>query len=318
MKRCLPWLGLFATVALAIYFFYFLTQSFSWKGVAALLEPGNALSIIGAGFVYVIVIPLSGWAWSRLLSGMGLDWRWRKTSAIIGVTQIAKYVPGNVAQHVGRAAMTLSRKMPPDVLAGSVLVETLLTMGAAFLVACIGLLWMTNPGKADGDVLSHTLLLTLTLLGIVLPGTALCFRMLSSLRQRSAWLHKWVSEDLRFPSFWVVLQATLAYSLNFLVLGAVFYIVFSAFSPSAEASYFSLTAAFALAWLVGFMAPGLPAGLGAREGMLGILLAGQMPETELLNVLLGMRLATIGGDLLSFALGAWLTRRYLPAVGKTA
>lgn len=318
MKRSLPWLGLVATVALAIYFLFFLTQSFSWEGVAALLELGNALSVVGAGFFYVLVIPLSGWAWSRLLSGMGVDWRWSKTSAIIGVTQIAKYVPGNVAQHVGRAAMALSRKMPPDVLAGSVLVETLLTMGAALLVGCVGLLWMTNPGKADGDVLSHTLLLTLTLLGVVLPGTALCFRMLSSLRGRSAWLQKWVSEDLRFPSFWVVLQATLAYSLNFLVLGAVLLMVCSAFSPSAGLGYFSLTAAFALAWLVGFLAPGLPAGLGAREGMLGILLAGQIPETELLNVLLGMRLATIGGDLLSFALGAWLTKRYLPAVTKIA
>ena len=314
MKRLLPWMGLLAALGFSSYFAYFASHAFSWHSVSVLLQGGSLLAISGASLVYVLVVPFSGWAWCRLLADMGVDWPWGKAAAVIGVTQIAKYVPGNVAQHVSRAALALSRKMPPDVFAGSVLLETLLVMGAALLIGCLGWLWAMEPGLAGSGILGKTLGLTLLVLGVAIPASGILFRVLQSLRSKSAWLEKWISADLLFPGFHAVCQAVLAYALNFLVLGLALWLICVTLSPAAKLDYLYLTAAFAFAWLAGFMAPGLPAGLGAREGVLGIFLSGYLPEADLLNVLLGMRLATMGGDLLSFALGLGLARMHLHKV----
>lgn len=311
MRRVTHWLGFLAALGFIAYFVNFISKSFSWAGVAALGDERSVLAILGAGCIYVLVIPFSGWAWSRLLADMGEHWPWGKTSAVIGLTQIAKYVPGNVAQHVGRAALVLSRKMPADIFAGSVLLETLLTMGAAFLMGCLGWLMAKDSAWAESHVLGQTLGLALMVLGLAVPVCAVLFRFLRYLRGHSAWVRKWVSEGLRFPGVWGICQVLLAYALNFLVLGLALFLVCAALVPAMRMDYFFLTAAFAFAWLAGFLAPGLPAGLGAREGVLSIFLAGHMPEVDLLNVLLGMRLATVGGDILSFALGAVLARYHL-------
>lgn len=314
MMRLLSWLGLLAALGFAAYFTYFAIQVFSWKSLSAVLHGSSVLAILGASMIYVLVIPFAGWAWSRLLADMGVKWSWGRTSAVIGVTQIAKYVPGNVAQHLGRAALALARNMPPDVFAGSVLLETLLVMGAALLVGCLGWLCAMGPGLAGSGVLGQTLGLTLLVLGLAIPACVVLLRVLRSLRRKSEWVGKWISEDLRFPGLGAVCQAALAYALNFLVLGLSLWLLCATLSPAARFDYLYLTAAFAFAWLAGFMAPGLPAGLGAREGVLGIFLSGYLPEAELLNVLLGMRLATMGGDLLSFGLGLGLARIHLRPV----
>ena len=311
MSGTRTWLGVMASICFAAYFLYFLQQTFSLDGVAALAQGGSVLAVAGASLIYVLVIPLSGWAWSRLLADMGLDWPWGKTAAVIGVTQIAKYVPGNVGQHFGRAALVLSRRMPADVFGGSILLETILTMGAAALIGGLGWLWTTRPGVGVESVPEQLLVLAVLVLGVTVPGSALLFRLLYSLGGKSRRMRKWISGNLRFPKVRVLLEVVLAYSLNFLVLGLVLQVVCAALGSSARADYLFLAAAFAFAWMAGYLTPGLPAGLGAREGVLSVLLAGHLPDTELLNVLLGMRLATLVGDLLSFALGVWLARMHL-------
>ena len=311
MKRLLVWMSLLAALGFSAYFVYFVSHTFSWKNTAVLLQEGNLLAILGASVIYMLVIPLAGWAWSRLLEDMGVNWHWGKTSAVIGVTQIAKYVPGNVAQHMSRAALALSRKMPPDIFAGSVLMETLLVIGAALFVGGLGWFWAVEPGLIGNSALEQTLVLVLLILSLAIPASGILFRSLRSMRGKWAWLEKWISEGLHFPSLWTVCQMVLAYALNFFVLGLALWLICVTVDPVGKPDYLYLTAAFAFAWLSGFMAPGLPAGLGAREGVLAIFLSGHFSEPELLNVLLGMRLATIGGDLLSFCLGLVLAKVYL-------
>jgi uncharacterized membrane protein YbhN (UPF0104 family) len=61
-----------------------------------------------------------------------------------------------------------------------------------------------------------------------------------------------------------------------------------------------LAGAYVLAWLIGLVTPGAPAGVGVRELVLLFLLKGSINEAELvLAVLLG-RLVTVGGDVLIY------------------
>ena len=59
-------------------------------------------------------------------------------------------------------------------------------------------------------------------------------------------------------------------------------------------------AACTLAWMLGFVTPGAPAGLGVREAVLLGLLGPVLGEPAALLLSLQLRLATLGGDLLLF------------------
>jgi uncharacterized membrane protein YbhN (UPF0104 family) len=67
-----------------------------------------------------------------------------------------------------------------------------------------------------------------------------------------------------------------------------------------------LVEAFALSWLAGFVAPGAPAGLGVREGVLVALLGPLLESALVLQIVVAFRLATLVGDFIALALGVAL------------
>jgi glycosyltransferase 2 family protein len=62
--------------------------------------------------------------------------------------------------------------------------------------------------------------------------------------------------------------------------------------------------AFASSWILGFVAPGAPAGLGVREAILSAWLTGVLPPTQAVLLIVTLRIATTVGDLANFAWGS--------------
>ena len=60
---------------------------------------------------------------------------------------------------------------------------------------------------------------------------------------------------------------------------------------------------YALAWLVGTLTPGAPAGAGVREGMLVVLLSPTMGEGGAGALAIMLRLVTTIGELLAWGVG---------------
>jgi uncharacterized membrane protein YbhN (UPF0104 family) len=65
--------------------------------------------------------------------------------------------------------------------------------------------------------------------------------------------------------------------------------------------------AFVLAWLLGLITPGAPAGMGVRELVLLGLLSPFLPQSTILLATVLGRVVTIGGDLLFFGWGCLAT-----------
>ncbi|MGD9700712.1 hypothetical protein [Acinetobacter sp.] len=63
-----------------------------------------------------------------------------------------------------------------------------------------------------------------------------------------------------------------------------------------------------VAWLVGLITPGAPAGVGVREMVLLFLLGDQIAHLNLLLAVLLGRIVTMGGDLLFFIISILLGR----------
>jgi uncharacterized membrane protein YbhN (UPF0104 family) len=70
----------------------------------------------------------------------------------------------------------------------------------------------------------------------------------------------------------------------------------------------TLAGAYVAAWLAGLVTPGAPAGLGVREMLILVLLAGKVPDGALLVAVLLTRILSILADVLCF-LAAFILRQ---------
>jgi hypothetical protein len=100
-----------------------------------------------------------------------------------------------------------------------------------------------------------------------------------------------------------ILEVIGLYVVAMLLMGAGLAVLSLGLFPAVPIDYALLTTAFALAWVVGFVTPGAPAGLGIREALLLLLLGHSMGTANASLLILALRIATTLGDMLCFALG---------------
>jgi glycosyltransferase 2 family protein len=112
-------------------------------------------------------------------------------------------------------------------------------------------------------------------------------------------------------------------SLGWLATGAAVYLLVHALAADANASFAWLTGVYAFSWLLGFVVPLLPGGLGLRDGTLAAFLATRIGAGPGTAVAIALRLANTLGELVAIGLTEgvyWVLRRTgvarpLPEVG---
>lgn len=304
MKSAGRVIGILVALLLAAYFIWFAVNSVDFDLLRDMMSPTVLAALILAALLYAAIIPVTGWAWSRLLVGQGESWPVVGLTAVLAVTQLAKYVPGNIAQHAGRAALALRQGMAGKALAVTVIQETLLAVAASVIVG-LAMLALSGPGLAQLPKASQVALAWLT------PFLLLVVLALASVRVSPAPLAESPRRWLRvlgqaggLPGARVALPALAAYAFNYVLIGIGLWLLAGAAGLPKTVDLPLVTAAFALSWLLGFLAPGAPAGLGVREGILVMLLGGTTDDGLLLAFVLLARLTTMLGDAVNFALGS--------------
>ena len=91
--------------------------------------------------------------------------------------------------------------------------------------------------------------------------------------------------------------------LNYVLIGIGLWGMACVLLPGQAHDLGLLIAAFALAWVAGFFAPGAPAGLGIREALMLLVLRAAYSPPDALLLVVGMRLATIFADVAIFLAG---------------
>ncbi len=234
--------------------------------------------VIGvACIVYALANVLLAMAWRDLLA-------WRESFVTrswalyaYGISQIARYVPGNVFQFVGRQAIGMGAG-----ISGSTLV--LSAMSELALIAAAGSLFVLT--------VALTLLISIDLPWAILATGSTATGTVWALARIFA-----ASVSRAFQMYLVFL--TLA--------GLVFVIVIAVLTTGAGLSTDSvvrLVVIYVAAWLAGLLVPGAPAGLGIRETVLLTAGAGIVADDILLTGALLTRLITMSGDFLFFIVAA--------------
>ncbi len=311
MKRAVRLLGLLVALLAGYYFLRQAAAAWSGADLGNLLSWKAAALTVAALLLYLMQVPLAAMIWRWILRGMGVQMHAAPAYAVIASTQFAKYLPGNVAQHIGRVAVARSFAGDVPRLALSLVYENLIALLAGIHVTVVFLALRPAP------VMERLLPMESKSLFVVVAtvGATSAFLLLPRLMayaHRRRWLNVPDGGGFRLT----LASASLAYGafvFGFLLLGLAFTLLAQAVTPEVGFPFVFLCGAFAAAWIVGLLVPGAPAGLGVREGILVALLGGVTGNMASVAAIALLRLVTTLGDLLHFLFGLWLLRTMSPA-----
>lgn len=307
MRRLLRWGGGGLALAAAAYFVVFARRTLAHHDLQHLGSVPMAIGVAIAAVSCASVVPTSSWAWGVLLRGTGVKVPTLRLNMILGLTQMAKYVPGNVGQYLGRGAMSVARGVPGAAVLVTLLVEMLLAIAAAGVVGFAGLA-LAARGTATLPVSPpHGVALAALCLGAGILGLGIAIA-------RPPWLFRFAPSlaagmALPAPGARALVTAFVVYAANYLSIGGGLYAIAFALFREPPVTIPLFVGVLALSWLVGFAAPGAPAGLGIREGVMAALLVPALEGTRALEIIVAFRVATTLGDLLAFAWGGTLYLR---------
>ena len=239
--------------------FFVATLAARWNDVISLkwrLEPALfAVATVLLALSYGLVACLWGLALGRA-AGTGLA----AGARIWFLSNLARYVPGNVWSYVG--AVELARRTTLAVMA----LTQVLSVGVALLAGLPVLL-------AERARLGRPALLGAV---VVVAGAALAAlfrRQLLALARRR--LPEFDPADLT-PSAATVVLLVIGYAVYWAVTGLAFAALVASIYPLAMADVPLVVAAYAAAYAAGFLALLTPAGLGVREGVLVVALLSRL------------------------------------------
>lgn len=234
----------------------------------------TAWSIVGGSvLIYGLSNLMLALAWWNLLGHFGANTAKRWPIKIYGISQLAKYVPGNIFHLAGRQAMGVAAGVPGWPLAKSSAWELGLI---SFTGGMFGLLALPLIAPAI------TVAMGLGLFAVTVAGVA-------------ALLRHYLGP---------LVACALGWYVGFLAISGMLFVglvdVVSARANPGGLPWIPMGGAYVIAWLVGLVTPGVPAGVGVRELVLLFLLNDVIVEADLvLAVVLG-RVVTVGGDMVFF------------------
>ena len=245
-----------------------------------------------------------GWIWTWILHDLNQPVPPVEFIQVYLKTNIAKYLPGNIWHHYGRIMAAKNAQIPVSAATLSVLLEPLL-MAAAALIMIIIFGNQFAPHRITGSVQ----ILQFFSLAVVMVGVhprflnpVICFCQKIKVK-RSATELTIPLQVKRYP-----LRALLG-ELGFLVLrGSGFVLTVFALTPLHLSQLPLLLGAFCFSWLLGFVVPGAPSGLGVFEVTAMALLQHRFPSAVIISAIAFYRLVSIIAE----TAGAALASLYKP------
>lgn len=299
-------LGTIVAIACTVFFALQVTGLVSQGNVelsgSAHLFPGSLVS-----FLFAYLAFASGW--HQLLAAAGVRSRLWSDIGIFTTTQFAKYLPGNVGHHVGRVALAAKLGLPPYAVVATMFVEILIVVAlmAALSLPLLGF-WVRR------------LALDLSSLAYAGAGSA-SLAMLACLALYANRHHPRLARPLAAVAgfrnqgmrSYLRLGCAVALILAGIMLSAFSLGMLDGSGQLVTATRFPVVLGlFAAAWLLGFVTPGAPAGIGIREVILTEGLAPLVGRDHSIAIALLFRILSTGADLLVFLIGIgmlWLDRK---------
>lgn len=248
--------GRVLTIVVVLLSFWFVWQQIQAGEIDVIDTLINSEPVIFLSVLCIFgVITLSPIVWKFLMLGSGANVSYRMCFAIWWTTNIAKYVPGKVSLIAGR--VYVARRYGKGVVLESFVWELIISISSAVLA---GLFLLDLEGISTTTKMALLSIAIASLFPIISPkATQKIVRKPFALLGRGEWDEETtMTRGIYSITLVLMMISWLLWGLahKFILLGL-----------GIDASLLHLIGAFSIAWLIGFSAFFLPAGLGAREGV---------------------------------------------------
>ena len=298
IKRAVHWTGTgLACVALVYFILKFWDQMDD--AIPLIAVDGNWVVLLFLAACVPLQMACAAFAWRSFLVFMKIDLSRRTATRIVYVSQIARYLPGNVGHHVGKVVLLRAQGIDLKLGAASIFLETIAVLFFGMLISFVFL-----PKASVHFLLEYSSLWRM--MAIVVCVVVLCVSLILFRKYRSSLVDQLTAclELMDLPKqWWRFLEISVCYLLNFFFLGVLAWVIADRVFGATSVGLLELIGVMSLAWTVGFLAPGAPAGLGVREVICLVLLSGSYSEEATLGIIVLHRLVLSAGDLLTFFIG---------------
>jgi uncharacterized membrane protein YbhN (UPF0104 family) len=277
---------------------FFLIKAFkdNWQDVAAIRLNSKAWIILFVAFsITILAHTWAGLVWGWILQSFNQPVQYRWVLPIYLKTNIAKYLPGNVWHYYGRILAVTKAGGSLEAATVSVLLEPLLMVAAALLVALTGSSfgWVNIKGNLEVFGLQ---ILSLGIVCLAIHPRILnpALQLLSRLKGKSS------NPDFQLEHYPLL---PLLGELVFLGLrGTGFIVTFVALTSVNPSQILLLFTAFSVAWVLGLVIP-TPGGLGVFETTAITLLNPYFSTGIILSVVALFRIISIMAEVVGACLG---------------
>lgn len=249
-----------------------------------------------------------GLGWHQLLAAAGRKSKCSVDLGIFTASQFAKYLPGNVGHHAGRVVLAARYGHPSYTVIATMVVELAMVLSAMALLSLPSLGYWFE--RFDLNVRSLTLSAAVVFAcAMLIPLFAVKFRHHVRLQKLAHAFSQISSRKTRSSLY--LLSAFVAITVG-IILTTLSLGLLDKDSTLLSASLLpALLGVFAASWLLGFLVPGAPAGIGVRELVLTEGLAPLIGRDQSVLLALLFRILSTACDLFAFMLGScllWLSR----------
>jgi glycosyltransferase 2 family protein len=257
---------------------------------------------IAAVALIACAIAASALVWRILVVGSGVDLPASESVRIVALSQLGKYIPGGIWQPLGQVG--LARRAGVGVALASVTAAIFMVLTAAgALVAGPVLLALSHAAGA------FVWLLALAPASMVVVHPAVirrCLKLAARAARRPVPDIADVSPALVARAFAAILPVWLLYGTS-VWLGA------RAIGLADAGDWTLISGAFAIAWVIGFLALPVPGGLGIREAILLLILGAKFPSSDAIAIAVTSRMFFIAAEGALAGLSALIPHRPVPS-----
>lgn len=272
---------------------------------AQLKSPSVILALTISFIIQTVIVVMGCFPWlvfTRSLSGKKIPFL--EAMPVYTQSNIYKYLPGNVFQYVGR------NKLASDMQISHVDVACATVFDIFFCVFSTGIISAVLLGGTIAKLIEKygKNFLVIGTAGIVILAVVILILYVKFKDKFNQYILRY-SKAFRGGNRFEVLKGVLYYFLQNTVSAVMYFTSMKLIFGSTSDDFsllITLTGAFMFAWIIGFITPGAPGGIGIRESVM-IFVFGEAHE-EIMLFVLAMRISSILADIMAFIIGKLYSR----------
>lgn len=248
-------------------------------------------------------------SWRGAMSGVGVTFALPLSCRVFFISQLGKYVPGSVWPIVAQIELTKDLGIPRSRSTTGALVG--MTVGVVTSGVVSTLLLLTTARDSLADYWYVVVIVPCALIALSPPVLERLLRVVGRVTRREVATTRLTWTGLGTAVFWSFVMWGM--------FGLHAWLIVKDLLHSDAPSYFLMFAAFAFAWLAGFLIIVAPAGIGIREAVFVLALGGALAVPDALALALLSRFmltivdAVLGGTAILMTPGILTRLRRQPA-----